>query len=58
MLPALAPKSYELVNGRTLSIHFDIADGVAFSAMINPVGDVFYKHVYFRSGNGRWETLS
>lgn len=57
MLPAISPDKANLVNGRALSLTWDIAPTVSVSQIINPQGNVFYHHVYFRSGNGHWESL-
>lgn len=58
MLPAFSPDQARLVNDRALSFTWDIADGVVVSQIINPEGSTIYHHVYFRSGNGHWETIN
>lgn len=57
MLPAISPTKFNIVNDRSLSITWAIADGVYVSQMIHPTGDVFYHHVYYRTPNGSWESL-
>lgn len=59
MFPALAFQDAHLVNERSLSFTIRMFDGAAyFHGMIDPMGEMIYKHLMIRHGAGyNYETV-